>query len=84
MWKIVFKYRDGGKCDITGKGKSITGDLAVKYYLQYGVHSDGGVYQEYPKNQNEASPLIDVIKRMGLEESIHTISFLAGRREQHA
>lgn len=39
MWKITFRYSDGGVITVRGKGKDIPLHLAQKYYRDYGVHS---------------------------------------------
>lgn len=65
MWKLFFVYKDGGTCTITGKKKTITKEEAVKYYKQYGIHSDSGIYQEYPKKEHAAVALKEVLENMG-------------------
>ena len=58
MWKITFRYSDGGVITVRGKGKDIPLHLAQKYYRDYGVHSDGGIYQKSPYKDNEPEHMI--------------------------
>lgn len=60
----IFLYSDNSKCTITGKGKEITLDQAIKYHNQYGAHADKSIYQQYPKANNEPMELIDVIEEL--------------------
>ena len=68
MWKLFFTYEDHGKCVITNKGKTISKEEAVKYYKQYGIHSDGGIYQEYPKKDHDAVLLKEMLVKMGADD----------------
>lgn len=67
MWRILFHYSDGGKVKIRGKGR-ISLELAKKYYEQYGLHSDGGFYQESPYKDYKPEHLTKVIFRLRKEE----------------
>lgn len=71
MWKINFQYSDGGKIKVSSKGR-ITLQQAEKYYKQYGIHSDGGFYQESPYKNYEPEHLTKVIARLRKEESCRT------------
>ena len=62
MWRINFQYSDGGKVKVSGKGK-VTLEQAERYYKQYGVHSDGGFYQESPYKNYKPEHLTKVIKK---------------------
>ena len=63
MWRINFQYSDGGKVKVSGKGK-VTLEQAERYYKQYGVHSDGGFYQESPYKNYKPEHLTKVISRL--------------------
>ena len=63
MWKINFQYSDGGKIKVSNKGH-ITLQQAEKYYKQYGIHSDGGFYQESPYKKYTPEHLTKVIARL--------------------
>lgn len=67
MWRILFHYSDGGKVKISGKGR-INLDLAKKYYGQYGLHSDGGFYQESPYKDCKPKHLTEIIFRLMKEK----------------
>ena len=71
VWKINFQYSDGGKIKVSSKGH-ITLQQAEKYYKQYGIHSDGGFYQESPYKDYEPEHLTKVIARLRKEESCRT------------
>lgn len=64
MWKIKFQYSDGGKVEIRSRKKHITLEQAEKYYNNYGIHSDGGFYQESPYKSYEPEHLTKVIGRL--------------------
>jgi len=64
MWKIFFEYSDKSKCTLTGKHKDIPLDLAIKYYKEYGIHSDKSTYQQYPKKNHEPINLVDKIEQL--------------------
>ena len=66
MWKINFQYSDGGKIKVSNKGK-ITMEQAERYYRQYGIHSDGGFYQESPYKSHQPEHLTKVINRLRKE-----------------
>lgn len=68
MWKIFFEYRDKSKCTITGKGKDISLELAVKYQRQYGIDAVNSTYQKYPKKDHEPLKLADKIEQLKREE----------------
>lgn len=68
-WKITFNYSDGGRVKITNR-KPLDGENAIRYYLQYGRMSDGGMYQEYPFCRNEPRKLLDVINELKAWESL--------------
>lgn len=70
MWKITFRYSDGGVISIRGKGKDIPLCLAQKYYRDYGVHSDGGMYRKSPYKDNPPEHMTKVIRRLKREEEI--------------
>lgn len=71
MWRINFQYSDGGKIKVSGKGK-ISLALAEKYYRDYGIHSDGGFYQESPYKNYKPEHLTKVIARLRKEEPCMT------------
>lgn len=62
MWKIFCEYSDGSKATLTGKGE-IDLSLAVKYHNQF-INADKVTYQQYPKKDNEAKPLYEVIEEL--------------------
>lgn len=61
MWKIVFKYPEGGTIKLTNSKKPMDERLARKYYEQYGINSDGGTYQKYPKKKYRPIALATVV-----------------------
>ena len=66
VWRINFQYSDGGKIKVSSKGK-ITLEQAEKYYKDYGIHSDGGFYQESPYKNYKPEHLTKVIARLRKE-----------------
>ena len=70
MWKINFQYSDGGKIKVSNKGK-ITLEQAERYYRQYGIHSDGGFYQESPYKSHQPEHLTKVISRLQKEKRMN-------------
>lgn len=72
MWKITFQYSDGGAITVRGKGKEIPLHLAQKYYKDYGIHSDGGMYQRSPYKNNPPEHMTNVIRRLKKDE--HRVS----------
>lgn len=61
MWKIVFKYPEGGTVKLTNNKSPIDERLARKYYAQFGINSDGGIYQQYPKKKYRPIALAAVV-----------------------
>lgn len=61
MWKIIFKYPDGGTVKLTNSKQPMNERLAKKYYEQYGINSDGGTYQKYPKKKYRPVALATVV-----------------------
>ena len=61
MWKIVFKYPEGGTVKLTNSKQPMDERLARKYHKQYGVNSDGGTYQKYPKKKYRPIALATVV-----------------------
>lgn len=47
MWKIIFRYSDGGVITVRGKGKDIPLHLAQKYYRDYGVNQTEGCIRNH-------------------------------------
>lgn len=61
MWKIIFKYPAGGTVKLTNSKLPMDERLARKYYKQYGINSDGGTFQKYPKKKYRPIALFTVI-----------------------
>lgn len=61
MWKIIFKYPDGGTVKLTNSKQPMNERLARKYYEQYRILSDGGIYQKYPKKKYRPIALATVV-----------------------
>lgn len=61
MWKIIFKYPEGGTVKLTNSKRPMDERLARKYYEQYGVNSDGGIFQKYPKKKYRPIALVAVV-----------------------
>ena len=74
MWKIVFKYPEGGTVKLTNSKQPMDERLARKYYKQYGVNSDGGTYQKSLKKKYRPMALatgVDILTAGGdLENEI--------------
>jgi len=52
MWKLIFKYSDGGRVKITGKGKEATPAQLAAYKKTY-AGAASATYQRYPLKDNE-------------------------------
>ena len=52
MWKLIFKYSDGGRVKITNKAKEITPAQLAKYTKLY-AGAASATYQRYPLKDNE-------------------------------
>ena len=61
MWKIIFKYPDGGKVKLTNSSRPMDKSIANKYYDTYGYNSDGGTFQQYPKKKYRPIAMATVV-----------------------
>lgn len=61
MWKIIFKYPDGGKVKLTNSSRPMNKSIANKYYDTYGYNSDGGIFQQYPKKKYRPIAMVTVV-----------------------
>lgn len=61
MWKIIFTYPDGVKVKLTNSSIPMDKRLANKYYDIYGHNSDGGIYQQYPKEKYRPMAMATVV-----------------------
>lgn len=74
MWKVIFKYPDGGKVKLTNSSRPMDKSIANKYYDTYGYNSDGGIFQQYPKKKYRPiamATVVDILNAGGdLEKEI--------------
>ena len=61
MWKIIFTYPDGVKVKLTNSSIPMDKRLANKYYDIYGYNSDGGIFQQYPKEKYRPMAMATVV-----------------------
>lgn len=69
MWKIIITYSDKSKCTLTGKGKDISLELAIKYFNKYAAnHVCSAKYQQYPKKIYKEKDLSEKIDELAEAE----------------
>ena len=60
-WKVIFTYGDGSTIKVSNSS-TFNLRLAKKYHAQFGLTSDHGVFQLYPKKNHRAMDWTNVME----------------------